>query len=512
MQAIAKSFPGVRALDGADLSLWPGEVHALMGENGAGKSTLMKVLGGVHQPDAGTMLLRGAPYQPRKPHDAAAAGIGFIHQELNLALNMTVAENVMMGRLPTRGPLLDHAALALQARAALERLEIDLPLDRRVGELTVGHQQMVEIARAVSTDADILIMDEPTAALSHAESEHLFALMRRLREAGKSIVYISHRMDEVYALADRMTIMRDGRTVGSGPISEFPLASCIRAMVGRDLAEQFPPRQHEPGAVRFAVRGLCRGEAVRDVSFAVRQGEIVGFAGLVGAGRTEIARAIIGADACDGGTLELDSQPLVIRSPRDAHRHGIGYITEDRKGQGLVLPMSISENITLASLRDLSRAGVLHHASMRDMVSRHMQDLRIRASGPAQRVQTLSGGNQQKVVMARWLARDCKVLIFDEPTRGVDVGAKAEIYRIIEDLSRQGVAIMLISSELPELIGLADRILVVHRGRISGEFRRADGFDAEAIMARAFLGAAQQGSPDAGPADGAGLASGAVGA
>ena len=487
MQGIARSFPGVRALDGVDFDLKRGEVHALMGENGAGKSTLMKVLGGVYQPDAGTMTLRGQPYRPQSPRDALASKIGFIHQELTLVGPMSVAENIMLGRFPSRGLFVDSGALLTQARQALERLQVHVPLEAQAHSLSPGMQQMVEIARALSQAAEVLILDEPTAALSEKEAQGLFEVLRRLREAGTALVYISHRMAEVHALADRITVLRDGRSVGTWRAADLSPDDVVRHMVGRELGAQFPPRRHQPGQPVLEVEGLARGQVVRDVSFTLRAGEIVGMAGLVGAGRTEIARLLVGADAKDSGVVRLHGRPVEIRTPRDAVREGLGYVTEDRKAEGLVLDLSLEENAALASLERLSRGGFLDLAARRKLAEDAVQDLAIRARDVEQAAGTLSGGNQQKVVLSRWLARGCQVLILDEPTRGVDVGARAEIYRLVSRLADEGRALLLISSDLPEVMGLSDRVLVVHQGRVAGEFPAAEA-DAESILHCALTG------------------------
>ena len=480
MESISKFFPGVKALEGVCLELFPGEVHALMGENGAGKSTLMKVLGGVHQPNEGTMTLNGRPYAPALPLDAQRSGIGFIHQELKLATNMTLAEKISLRRMPSRGwGVVVCQAVNRIAAEALEELGVAIDPMVRVGRLNVAMQQMVEIAKAISLQSTILIMDEPTASLSERETQALFDIIKKLRDGGVSIVYISHRMEEVYALSDRITVLRDGKTVGTWPLRDLAEDQLVCHMVGREVKEQFPSRNSSAGVAELRVSGLTREGAFQDVSFELFGGEIAGMGGLVGAGRTEIARAVLGVDRYDSGEVE-------VCSPQ-AGRHAIGYITEDRKGDGLVLGLSIEDNITLPNLDQVSNGLFLQADKSKRMAERWVEKLRIRTPSVKQAVANLSGGNQQKVVIAKWIARNCRVLIFDEPTRGVDIGARAEIYAIIEELAQQGVAILVISSDLPELLGLSDRIMVVHQGRISGEFTR-DEATPEKVIRCAFTG------------------------
>lgn len=489
MSDILKTFPGVKALDGVCLQLFPGEVHALMGENGAGKSTLMKVLGGVHHPDGGEMHLAGASYSPQSPLEARASGIGFVHQELKLATHLSVAENVCLGRMPTRAfGLLDREKMRQMTSRALDELGVELSPDTIVGELNVAMQQMVEIAKAISLNSQILIMDEPTASLSNKETDHLFAIIEKLKAAGTSIVYISHRMEEVFQLSDRITVLRDGQSVGTWPTEELDEKSLVRHMVGREVQEQFPARNSTRGAEIMRVEGLTRKGVFKDVSFVLHSGEIVGMGGLVGAGRTEIARSMAGADPYQSGVMMLDGVKIEPRSVGQGIAAGIGYITEDRKGEGLTLGLSIEDNITLPNLGTLARGLWLNKRASREMSGRWVDKLKVRTPSIRQSVKNLSGGNQQKVVIAKWLARNCRVLIFDEPTRGVDVGARAEIYRIIEELAEQGVGILVISSDLPELLGLSDRVLVVHQGRMAGEFKREEATP-EAVIRCAFTGA-----------------------
>ena len=490
MEGITKTFPGVKALDGVELELFPGEVHALMGENGAGKSTLMKVLGGVHQPNSGTMTFKGEAYSPASPREARDQGVGFIHQELKLAEHMTVAENISLGRMPTRGwGWIDFEELNARAAKALAELGVEISPTTEVGRLNVAMQQMVEIAKTISLKSEIVVMDEPTASLSQKETQHLFEVIEKLRAAGTALVYISHRMEEVFALCQRVTVLRDGQSVGTWMTEELTEESLVRHMVGREVEEQFPPRHANLGEEVLKVEDLRREGAFKNVSFALREGEIVGMGGLVGAGRTEIARCLIGADSRDGGRVLLKGEEVHPKSVLQGIECGFGYITEDRKGEGLVLGLSLEDNITLPNLKAISSGGWIQGAASREMAQRWIEKLKVRTPSEHQLAKNLSGGNQQKIVIAKWLARGCKVLIFDEPTRGVDVGARAEIYRIIEELAEQGVGVLLISSDLPELLGLSDRVLVVHQGHIAGEFEREEATP-EKVIACAFTGGA----------------------
>ncbi len=489
LSGIKRSFPGVQALSGVDFELVAGEVHALMGENGAGKSTLMKIVGGVLPPDEGTMTLRGQPYRPRSPHQARSLGIGFVHQELNLVESLSVEENLLLGVLPHRYGLVDRASLRRQAREAMECLGEELPLAATAGSLNVGQKQMLEIARALYAQAEILIMDEPTAALSDKEAGQLFAAIARLKARGTGIIYISHRMEEVYRLSDRLTVLRDGASLGTSRLDEITPDEVVRRMVGRELGELGPPERAAPGEVVLKVDGLTREPAVRDVSFCIRAGEVVGLAGLVGAGRTEIARLIAGADECRAGTIELEQRSVCLTSPRQAISLGVGLVPEDRKSQGLVLGLGVGENLALASLTSLARGPFLVASRLAELARRFITELRIRTPGPAQLVGTLSGGNQQKVVMGKWLARNTRLLILDEPTRGVDVGAKAELYRVIEEQLHRKAAVLLISSDLPELLRLSDRVLVISQGKLVAEYSRSEA-SAEKVMQSALEGLA----------------------
>ena len=469
MRGISKAFPGVQALSDVHLSLAAGEVLALMGENGAGKSTLMRILGGAHPADSGDIEIHGQATSIASPSDALRAGVSVIYQEFNLVPGLTAPENIFLGKERTRLGFVHARAERLHAQRLFRQLGADIDLEAPVRSLSTAQQQLVEIAKALAFDTRILVMDEPTAALTVHESERLFSIIHGLRQRGLGIIYISHRLDEVFAIAHRVVVLRDGRNIADRPIAEVSRPELITWMVGRELRNEFPPRRSNPGHVRLEARSLRRGNAVKDVSFSLRAGEILGVAGLVGAGRTETVRLIFGADPRDSGDVLLDGKPLHPRSPRDAIHAGIGLLTEDRKLQGLVLPHSLLDNFALPNLERISRAGFIQRGQLRAQFDSHASRLAIRHSSPDQAAGQLSGGNQQKVVLAKWLARDCDVLIFDEPTRGIDAGAKLEIYTLLQDLAASGKAILMVSSELQELLGLADRILVMHEGRVTGE-------------------------------------------
>ncbi|HMM28587.1 MAG TPA: sugar ABC transporter ATP-binding protein [Aggregatilineaceae bacterium] len=478
MEGIEKSFPGVHALENCHFDLRAGEIHALVGENGAGKSTLMKVLAGVYTKDAGQVCFRSKEVHLSNPRAAQQHGISMIHQELNLMPHLTVAQNIFIGREPRRSPrfLLDDRAINEQTRELLATMHIDLDPRTKVADLTVAKQQMVEIAKALSFNSEVLIMDEPTAALTEAEIAELFRIIRQLRDKGVGIVYITHRLEELFQIADRITVMRDGRYIDTVPIEAADINRIISMMVGRTIYEASPEipegNSHE---IVLDVRHLNRGRTVRDVSFQLKRGEIVGFAGLMGAGRTEVARAIFGADPIDSGEIYVLGKKVQIRHPRDAVRHGIGYLSEDRKRYGLTLDMDVETNIVLAAFqRFLNRIGVVQQAKIRATAHRFVEMLAIKTPSLQQKVKNLSGGNQQKLVIAKWLTADTDILIFDEPTRGIDVGAKSEIYRLLNDLARQGKSIVMISSELPEILRMSHRIIVMCEGRITGELSSAD--------------------------------------
>lgn len=471
MSGIEKRFPGVHALRSAQFDLQAGEVHALMGENGAGKSTLMKVLSGIYQPDGGTIDVSGAPATIQGPRAAQALGIGIIHQELALMNDLTVAQNIFIGREPRRSfGRLDEARLNADAEAIFAQMNVHIDPRAEVRTLSVARQQMVEIAKALSFRSRILIMDEPTAALNDAETNELFAIIRRLKSEGVGIVYISHKMDEIRRISDRVTVMRDGAYVGTVHAADTPIETIISMMVGRDLENvhvDIPDLTQAP--IALEVRGLSRGRAIRDVSFTLKRGEILGFAGLMGAGRTEVARAIFGADPRDAGDILVHGAPVAIQSPKDAVAAGIGYLSEDRKHFGLALGLDVRANVGMTSLARFSNAfGILDEAALEKTATAYIAQLAIRTPSDRQEVRLLSGGNQQKIVIAKWLLRDCDILIFDEPTRGIDVGAKAEIYRLMQALAADGKAIIVISSELPEVLRLSHRIAVMCEGRLTG--------------------------------------------
>jgi ribose transport system ATP-binding protein len=474
MEGVSKAFPGVHALTEARFELRPGEVHALVGENGAGKSTLMKILAGVYTPDAGRIEVGGREVSIHGPRAAQLLGISMIHQELNLMPHLTVAQNIFIGREPRRGLpfLLDERAVNARARQYLELLHLDLDPRVRLADLTVAKQQMVEIAKALSYDSSVLIMDEPTAALTDTEIDDLFRVIRQLREKGVGVVHISHRLDELKQISDRITVMRDGRTVDTVPTAGTGIDRIISMMVGRTIFEAAPELPAARGEVVLEVRGLRRGRAIRDVSFKLHRGEILGIAGLIGAGRTEVARAIFGADPLEAGEVLVEGRRVDIRSPGDAVRHGIAYLSEDRKRYGLALGLDVETNVAMATMRRfLGWLGWVRTPETRRNAERYVEALRIRTPSVKQLARNLSGGNQQKVVIAKWLTADTQVLIFDEPTRGIDVGAKSEIYRLLNDLARQGKAVVMISSELPELLRMSHRIVVMCEGRVTGELR-----------------------------------------
>ena len=482
MIGIEKSFPGVRAIKHGRLDLFAGEVLALLGENGAGKSTLVKVLAGAHRPDAGTIRIDGRPVHIASPLDAQRLGIAVVFQEFNLVPALSARENIFLGRERTRAGFLSRADERRRVEGLFRRINIRIDPEIPCRDLTVAQQQCVEIARALSQEARILVLDEPSAVLTDREVEKLFAIIGELRSQGIGIIYISHRLAEIFALADRATVMRDGEYIDTQPVKGLSRERVIELMVGRKLEEEFPKEKAPLGPVRLAVRNLCRGNKVKDVSFSVRAGEVLALTGLVGAGRTETVRLIFGADPPDSGTLELDGQPLQVRSPRAAIRARIGLLPEDRKAQGLVPGQSARENFGLPNLPALTRLGFVERKRESEAFGRYVETLRIKVSHEDQLAQNLSGGNQQKVVLAKWLERHCDVIIFDEPTRGIDVGTKHEIYLLINRLAAQGKAIIMISSELAEVLGMADRVLVMHEGRIAGEITDVAAATQETVM------------------------------
>jgi ribose transport system ATP-binding protein len=470
MSHISKGFPGVQALRDVQLEVRQGEIHALMGENGAGKSTLMKILAGVYHPDQGTIELDSRAVVIDTPRQARSLGISIIHQELNLAPNLSVAENIVMGREPHRaGGWLDTRVMESEARGVLEQVGATFSPATIVNTLSIGQQQLVEIAKALSEHARILVMDEPTASLSERETQKLFEIIRTLRSQNIAIIYISHRMSEVYELADRVTVLRDGQYVGTLTGDQINAEELIRRMVGRPLNDLYVHDAVEIGNVVLEIRDLSDEYDIGPASLTLRRGEIVGLAGLIGAGRTELARLIFGADRSNSGEVYIDGKLVQIRRPQDAIRAGIGLVPESRKEQGLFLQMAVQENIVMNAMPRLSVGGFLNARRMRSTARQQVNDLSIRLASLDQPVTNLSGGNQQKVVLARWLTLGPKVLLLDEPTRGVDVGAKAEIYRIMSKLAHAGVAILMISSELPEILGMSDRILVMREGKIAAE-------------------------------------------
>jgi ribose transport system ATP-binding protein len=479
MAGIAKTFPGVRALDGVSFEVNAGEVHALVGENGAGKSTLMKILAGAQPADSGEIVVDGNPVAIDGPRTAERLGIGMIYQEFNLVPDLGVIENIVLGVEPRKGPFfLDRAAAGHEAADVLGELGIALPLDRPARRLSVAEQQLTEIAKCLVRHARLIVMDEPTAALTEREIEALFGLIRKLKSQGVAFVYISHRLEELPRIADRITVLRDGKAVGTLLAAETSQDEVIRLMVGRSLEAHFPelPPVAPDAPVVLEVHGLASasGVPVHDVAFQVRAGEIVGLAGLVGAGRTEIVRAVAGADVPTGGDIRIDGRRVVVRSPRSAIRAGIALITEDRKAQGLVLGMTVRENTTLAHLGQFVRGLFVKTPLETETTNAEIAELRIRTPSGEQTVRNLSGGNQQKVVLAKWLIGHARVFLFDEPTRGIDVGAKAEIYALMVQLLKQGAAIVMVSSELPEVLGMSHRVLVVRDGTIRREFQRAE--------------------------------------
>lgn len=469
MRGIDKSFGSNQVLKQAGFTLESGEVHALMGENGAGKSTLMKILTGVYTKDAGTVLVDGKEVNYKNPQEAEKAGIVFIYQELNVMFDLTVEENLFMGKeIHGKFGICDKKAMQKKAQEALNTLGVNISPKTVMSELSVGQQQMVEICKALMADAKVIIMDEPTAALTQSETVALFKVIESLRKKGVSMVYISHRMEEIFELCDRITVLRDGSYIGVKNIPETNMNEIVKMMIGREIGERYPSRDVKIGKEVLKVKGLTRKGTFHDVSFSVRAGEVLGVSGLMGAGRTEIMQAVFGNLSYESGTIEIDGEEVKISNPRQAMEHGIGFITEDRKTEGLMLDKSIRENISLCNLGRISKSSVISKEAEKGMVAEAIKDLHIKCFGPFHECNNLSGGNQQKVVLAKWILTNPKILILDEPTRGVDIGAKKEIYNIINKLAAQGVAIIMVSSELPEVLGMSDNIMVVREGEVRG--------------------------------------------
>lgn len=473
---VSKEFPGVKALSGVSFDLRAGEVHAVCGENGAGKSTLMKIISGVYQPNGGSVTYKGEQVQFATTLQSEAAGIAIIHQELNLVPHLTVAENIYLAREPRHGWLVDRRKLIADAKRCLDRLGVDIDPNVQVRTLSVAQCQMVEIAKALSLDATVLIMDEPTSSLTEQEAQLLFKVIRDLKAQGTGIIYISHRLDEMAEIVDRVTVLRDGRYISTDDFADLTVDDIVARMVGRSLEDKFPEPTRVPGeSVIFSVSGLTRTGVFSDVSFDIRRGEILGFAGLMGAGRTEVARAIFGADPLDAGTIMLDGDTLKITDPRSAIEAGIAYLSEDRKAQGLAVKMPVDANLVMARMPAVSNAaGVIDHRKHREASQRYVDLLNIRTPSLSQPVRLLSGGNQQKIIIGKWLFREPRIMFFDEPTRGIDVGAKFAIYQIMDELAAKGIGIVLISSELPEVLGMSDRVAVFHGGRITAMLNTSD--------------------------------------
>ncbi|MEJ6782451.1 sugar ABC transporter ATP-binding protein [Aminobacter sp. Piv2-1] len=476
VENVRKEFPGVVALDNVQLRLKRGSVHALMGENGAGKSTLMKIVAGIYTPDSGSFKLRGQDIRLKGPLDALENGIAMIHQELNLMAPMTVAENIWIRREPTtRLGFVDHGEMRRKTAELFRRLNIDIDPDVQVGTLTVANRQMVEIAKAVSYESDVLIMDEPTSALTEREVDHLFTIIRALREQGKGIIYITHKMNELFEIADEFSVFRDGKYIATKASTEVTRDDIIRMMVGREITQMFPKEEVPIGDVVLSVKGLTLKGVFQDVSFDVRSGEILGIAGLVGSGRSNIAETVFGVTPADAGTIGLFGKTVRIDSPSTAMKHGMAFLTEDRKETGCFLLLDIQENTQMAVLQSgYVKSGFVKQKQLSKDAVEISSALRVKTPDMAEPIINLSGGNQQKVLIGRWLLTKPKILILDEPTRGIDVGAKAEIHRLISKLAGQGVAVIMISSEMPEVLGMSDRIMVVHEGRVTGFLDRAE--------------------------------------
>lgn len=482
MKGINKSFGTNQVLKDAGFVLEDGEVHALMGENGAGKSTLMKILTGVYTRDEGTVVVDGEEVVYKSPQEAEKAGIVFIYQEINSLFDMTVEENLFMGKEITKGfGIVDKKAMRAKAQEIMNKMGVSIPVDAVMSDLSVGQQQMVEICKALMVDAKVIIMDEPTAALTQSETEGLFEVIQSLRKKGVSIVYISHRMEEIFELCDRITILRDGTYIDTRYIKDIDMDDVVQMMIGREIGERFPKKDVKIGDEVLKVEGLTKNKVFHDVSFSVRAGEVLGVSGLMGAGRTEIMQSIFGNLSRESGKIFIEGEEVTIKNPRQAIAAGIGFVTEDRKTEGLLLEKSIAENIEIANLKKVSNKGVLAKKKQDEIVKKGIEEFRVKCFGPWHECNNLSGGNQQKVVLAKWIYTDPKILILDEPTRGVDIGAKKEIYDVINQLAAKGVAVIMVSSELPEVLGMSDRIMVVHEGEVTGIIDAADADQAKVM-------------------------------
>jgi ribose transport system ATP-binding protein len=476
MKGISKSFSGNKVLDQVDFQLLPGEIHALMGENGAGKSTLIKILTGIYERDAGKVFIKGKEVHFKNPKEAEQFGIAVIHQELNIIPYLTVYENMFLGKELTVGRfgITKDKEMKRKTKEYLNRLGIEIDPNMEAGNLSVGQQQMIEIARAVAANTEVLIMDEPTAALTEREIEALFKVISSLKKQGVGIVYVSHRMEEIFQICDRISVLRDGQFIGTKEVAKTNFDEIVKLMVGRQLGERFPERDTKIGQERFKVENLTSKGSFENIRFSVHQGEIVGVAGLMGAGRSEIMQAIFGYRKMDGGKVFIDGKEMTIKSPYDAIKAGIAFVTEDRKSQGLILELSVRENLSITTLDKISKNSLISSKTEISLADEMIEKLHVKTSGREISVKSLSGGNQQKIVIGKWLGIHPKILILDEPTRGVDVGAKKEIYQLMNDLTKQGVSIIMVSSELPEILGMSDRILVIHEGKLAAELDKSE--------------------------------------
>jgi ribose transport system ATP-binding protein len=476
MKGISKAFSGNRVLDQVDFQLLRGEIHALMGENGAGKSTLIKILTGIYERDAGKVFIKGKEVHFKNPKEAEQMGIAVIHQELNIIPYLTVYENMFLGKELTVGRfgITRDKEMKKKTKEYLDRLGIEIDPNTEAGNLSVGQQQMIEIARAVAANTEVLIMDEPTAALTDREIEALFKVIDSLKKQGVGIVYISHRMEEIFQICDRISVLRDGQFIDSKEVAKTNFDEIVKLMVGRQLGERFPERNIKIGQERFKVENLTSKGSFENISFSIHQGEIVGVAGLMGAGRSEIMQAIFGYRALDGGKMFIDGKEVTIKSPYEAIKAGIAFVTEDRKSQGLILDLSVRENLSITTLDKISNKSVVSSKTEISLVDEMIEKLHVKTSGREISVKSLSGGNQQKIVIGKWLGIHPKILILDEPTRGVDVGAKKEIYQLMNDLTKQGVSIIMVSSELPEILGMSDRVLVIHEGKLANVLNKSE--------------------------------------